>query len=96
MMNQGILTAIRNWLAPLPDMSLPNLDVRTSLLKLLLDMNIDLGIHERKEQLKNSELGKVVLYLSKCPDETGANKRLAAKLIENWVRKEWEGEGEKS
>ena len=40
----------------------------------------------RREQLKRSALGKVVMFLFKLPDETPANRRLAKDLVYKWSR----------
>ncbi|KAJ0987786.1 hypothetical protein J5N97_006142 [Dioscorea zingiberensis] len=57
--DHGILTVLRTWLEPLPDGSLPNVNIRTAILEILIDLPIDLTQHVRKEQLKKSGLGKV-------------------------------------
>ena len=37
-------------------------------------------------QLKQSQLGQAVAFLSKCPDETPANRRLAGDLVTRWMQ----------
>ncbi|QCD87855.1 Transcription factor IIS [Vigna unguiculata] len=56
-LDQGSLTVLKKWLEPHPHGSLPNLTIRTEILKIL--NNIDLEHHDRKEQLKNSGIGNV-------------------------------------
>lgn len=51
--------------------------VRTAVLQLLIALQIDLVDETRKGQLQKSGLGKVVMFLSKLPDETPGNRRLA-------------------
>ena len=51
--------------------------VRTAVLQLLTALQIDLVDETRKGQLQKSGLGKVVMFLSKLPDETPGNRRLA-------------------
>lgn len=85
-LDRGVLSSLKNWLEPLPDGSLPNMNIRTTLLKLLTDLPIDVELFERREQLKKSGLGKVVMFLSRLPEETPANKKLARDLVDKWSR----------
>eukprot|EP00850_Spirogloea_muscicola_P007845 SM000040S14857 [mRNA] locus=s40:810408:813500:- [translate_table: standard] len=85
-LDRGILTVLKNWLEPLPDGSLPNINTRSVVLKLLLDLPIDVELYERREQLKKSGLGKVVMFLSRVPDEIPANRRIANDLVQKWSR----------
>ncbi|WVZ15019.1 hypothetical protein V8G54_012585 [Vigna mungo] len=57
-LDNGLLTVLKNWLEPLPDGSLPNLTIRTKILKILND--IDLEHRNRREHLKNSGIGNTV------------------------------------
>nr|DAD28218.1 TPA_asm: hypothetical protein HUJ06_029686 [Nelumbo nucifera] len=57
-LDHGVLTLLKNWLEPLPDGSLPNINIRTAILKILTDFPIDLDQYDRREQLKKSGLGK--------------------------------------
>lgn len=70
----GLLGVFKAWIEPMPDGSLPNITVRTAVLKLLAHLPIDISYEGRKEQLKKSGLGKVVMFLFKLPDETAANR----------------------
>uniref|UniRef100_A0A0D9UWP5 TFIIS N-terminal domain-containing protein n=1 Tax=Leersia perrieri TaxID=77586 RepID=A0A0D9UWP5_9ORYZ len=85
-LDHGVLTLLKNWLEPLPDGSLPNMNIRTAVLKLLTDFPIDLEQYDRKEQLKKSGLGKVIMFLSKSDEETTSNRRLAKELVDKWSR----------
>ena len=49
-------------------------------------LNVDVSMEGRREQLKRSALGKVVMFLFKLPDETPANRRLAKDLVYKWSR----------
>lgn len=75
------MNVLSEWLAPLPDKSLPALEIRTDLLKILQD-------YSRLEPgtLKQSGLGRAVMLLYKHPRETKENKALAARLISDWAR----------
>lgn len=41
-LDHGVLTLLKNWLEPLPDGSLPNMNIRSAILKLLTDVSITL------------------------------------------------------
>jgi transcription factor SPN1 len=47
---------------------------------------IDVEVYERREQLKKSGLGKVVMFLSRLPEETPINRKLARDLVDKWSR----------
>ncbi|CAL9059775.1 protein IWS1 homolog 1-like [Musa acuminata AAA Group] len=85
-LDHGVLTLLKNWLEPLPDGSLPNMNIRTAILKLLSDFPIDLEQYDRREQLKKSGLGKVIMFLSKSDEETTSNRKLAKELVDKWSR----------
>ncbi|RWS25435.1 Med26 domain containing protein-like protein [Leptotrombidium deliense] len=80
-LDAGVLSVITDWLTPLPDRSLPNLQVRETLIKLLSELNI-----MDVERLKASGIGKAIMYLFKHPKETKENKRRAGALISTWAR----------
>ncbi|KAL3116709.1 hypothetical protein niasHT_000787 [Heterodera trifolii] len=81
MLDNGMISALSEWLAPLPDKSLPALEIRCTLLKILENWpNLEQSI------LKQSGLGRAVMYLFKHPKETKENKLIAAKLIREWSR----------
>ncbi|XWS65463.1 hypothetical protein CRYUN_Cryun05aG0114900 [Craigia yunnanensis] len=77
-LDHGVLTPLKNWLEPLPDGSLPNATVRASILNILIeDFPVDIDQEDRRELLKKSGLGKVIMFLSKSEEEITANKKLA-------------------
>jgi transcription factor SPN1 len=47
---------------------------------------IDLEQYDRREQLKKSGLGKVIMFLSKSDEETTSNRKLAKELVDKWSR----------
>ncbi|XAR70680.1 hypothetical protein NMG60_11027617 [Bertholletia excelsa] len=85
-LDHGVLTLLKNWLEPLPDGSLPNINIREAILKILTDFPIDLDQYDRREQLKKSGLGKVIMFLSKSDEETTSNRKLAKDLVDKWSR----------
>ncbi|XP_010461030.1 PREDICTED: protein IWS1 homolog 2-like [Camelina sativa] len=85
-LDHGVLTLLKNWLEPLPDGSLPNINIRAAILRVLTDFPIDLDQFDRREQLKKSGLGKVIMFLSKSEEETNSNRRLAKDLVDKWSR----------
>lgn len=86
LLDSGLLGVLKAWIEPMPDGTLPNTRLRNSVLNMLGALPIDCSFEDRREQLKRSGLGKVVMFLSKLPDETTENKRLAHSLVERWSR----------
>lgn len=80
-LDSDILSAITEWLTPLPDKSLPHLNIRESLLKILQDFHL-----YDVDRIRGSGIGKAVMYLYKHPKETRENKIKAKELISSWSR----------
>ncbi|KTF79925.1 hypothetical protein cypCar_00045535, partial [Cyprinus carpio] len=74
--DSGVMMAIKEWISPLPDRSLPALKIREELLKILQELP-----SVSQETLKLSGIGRAVMYLYKHPKESRPNKDLALKLI---------------
>ena len=79
--DNGVMTAIADWLTPLPNNSLPNLQVRTLFLNSLLDFP-DCSI----ETLKASGVGKSVNRLLQHPKELLDNKETCRKLVRRYSK----------
>lgn len=79
--DSGVMTAIKEWISPLPDKSLPALKIREELLRILQELP-----SVSQETLKMSGIGRAVMFLYKHPKESRPNKDLALKLINEWSR----------
>ncbi|GMP95394.1 hypothetical protein CsSME_00044466 [Camellia sinensis var. sinensis] len=82
LIHHGVLTLLKTWLEPLLHGSLPNINIRRAILRILTDFPIDLEHYDRREQLKKSGLGKirVIMFMWKSDEETTANKRMSTRF----------------
>lgn len=76
LVENGMLSAITEWLSPLPGHTLPNLVIRDTMLTCLRDFR-----PLSTEVLQESGIGKALMYLYKHPRETRENKDKAQRLI---------------
>ncbi|PIN07736.1 hypothetical protein CDL12_19699 [Handroanthus impetiginosus] len=83
-LDRGVFALLKTWLDPLPDGSLPNINIRSAILTVVNDFPIDLEDSDRRKQLKKSGLGKAIGFLAKSNEETAANRKLAKGLLDKW------------
>ncbi|GAK66091.1 transcription factor iws1 [Moesziomyces antarcticus] len=79
-LDNNLLEGVKRWLEPLPDKSLPALNIQHQFFQILERMTID------TISLKMSGLGKVVVFYSMCNRVEPSIKRSAEHLIEVWSR----------
>ncbi|KAK4516720.1 uncharacterized protein ATC70_011698 [Mucor velutinosus] len=79
-LDNGLLEMIRLWLEPLPDRSLPSLDIQSEMLDVLDKLPIA-GDH-----LRESGVGKIVYFYTKSPRIEPTMKRKADQLVAKWSR----------
>ncbi|KAJ3541288.1 hypothetical protein NM688_g6108 [Phlebia brevispora] len=79
--DNNLLEGVGKWLEPLPDKSLPALDIQREFFPILKKMEfIDTSV------LKESGLGKVILFYTKCKRVSPDIARMANNLISAWSR----------
>jgi transcription factor SPN1 len=82
----GLLASLKKWLEPLPDGSLPNVQVRNTVLEILVALPINLEEEVVMQELKASGLGNAIMFFANLPMETNTNRKLAKELVEKWSR----------
>ena len=80
-LDANILSALTDWLAPMPDKSLPSACIRESILDWLTNLPA-----LNQEMLKTSGIGKAVMYLCKHPRESRVTRDKCGRLISKWSR----------
>ena len=79
--DNNLLEGVRRWLEPLPDRSLPALNIQRDVFPVLKRMEfIDSSV------LKESGLGRIVLFYTKCKRVTADIRRVADDLVSTWSR----------
>ncbi|CAE6363686.1 unnamed protein product [Rhizoctonia solani] len=79
-LDNNLLEGVRRWLEPLPDKSLPALSIQNAFFEIMPKLDIETAV------LKESGLGKIVLFYTKCKRVTPAIRRTADTLVANWSR----------
>lgn len=81
MIDNNLLEGVKRWLEPLPDRSLPALNIQREFFSIIRKMEfIDSAV------LKESGLGRIVLFYIKCKRVTPDIKRIANELVSTWSR----------
>jgi transcription factor SPN1 len=81
MIDNNLLEAVKRWLEPLPDRSLPALNIQREFFAILKKMEfIDSAV------LKESGLGRVVLFYTKCKRVNADIAKTANELVSTWSR----------
>ncbi|WVF70699.1 transcription factor IWS1 [Kwoniella sp. CBS 6097] len=78
--DNGVLEAVKRWLEPLPDRSLPSVGIQKSIFEVLPKMDLD------TTTLKECRLGPIVLFYTKTKRVTPAINRQADALVQSWSR----------
>ncbi|KZO98743.1 hypothetical protein CALVIDRAFT_534826 [Calocera viscosa TUFC12733] len=80
-LDNGMLEAVARWLEPIKaDKSLPAMNIQNALFTVLQKMYIDTST------LRECDLGKVVLFYTKCTRVQEHIKRAADQLVDTWSR----------
>lgn len=79
-LDNNLLQSVRIWLEPLPDGSLPSFEIQKSLFAALETLPI------KTEHLKESGLGKVVIFYTKSKRVEPRLARLADRMVAEWTR----------
>lgn len=79
-LDNNLLQSVRIWLEPLPDGSLPSFEIQKSLFAAIERLPI------KTEHLKESGLGRVVIFYTKSKRVEPQLARLADRLIAEWTR----------
>ena len=89
-LRHGLLKVLASWLNLLPDGNLPNVTVRTAVIEAIRQLPIETDLTDRKEELKRSGLGRIIMFLSTLPQETPGNRKKCKDLVEKWSRPVYE------
>ncbi|ELQ75028.1 hypothetical protein THOM_2008, partial [Trachipleistophora hominis] len=70
---------LKEWLEPLPDNTLPNIEIKSEILSFLLKTSVT------RDQLVESEIGKIVYFYSLNNHETSEIRNLSKQLVKKWT-----------
>ena len=63
LLNEGLLGVLKSWIEPLSDGTLPNIKIRTTVLRILQKLPIDTADVTDRTNLKMSKIGSRVMFL---------------------------------
>ena len=88
LLENNILLAIRFWLDPLPDGSLPSYEIQKNLINILIDLNITNKNENGSftKYLKESGIGKLLIFYKKSKRVEITLKRKVERLLSDWSR----------
>ncbi|ORY73913.1 TFIIS helical bundle-like domain-domain-containing protein, partial [Protomyces lactucae-debilis] len=79
-LDNNMLTSVRHWLEPLPDRSLPALNIQRVLFDALSRLPI------KTDHLRESGVGKIVLFYKKSKKPEESIRLIADRLVSEWSR----------
>lgn len=79
-LDNNLLEAVRLWLEPLPDASMPAYQIQKELINSLVDLPI------KTDHLVASGIGKVMVFYQRSNRTEGSLKKIVDKLIGDWTR----------
>lgn len=89
MLQFGVLGSLKGWLEPMQNgkgkMLLPHPRVREAIYTAIKKLPLDTHNQEARNQVKQSGIGYVLTFYSKCKFEKPQNQRLVRELITSWM-----------
>lgn len=88
LLERNILDVFKTWIEPRSDKTLPSLNLRSSMYKILLSLPCQI------DHLRRCKIGQTVVALRAHKQETKLNKRTLKEIIEKWSRPIFSNDGE--
>eukprot|EP00041_Stephanoeca_diplocostata_P018022 m.373914 g.373914 ORF g.373914 m.373914 type:complete len:519 (+) comp20893_c0_seq3:310-1866(+) len=86
LIEQGVFREMALWLAPDDRGVLPNIKIRDALIRILINPPF---ISVDTDDLRATNIGKVLMMLLESKSETQENKKLLTKIIRTWSKRVW-------
>ena len=86
LLDEGVLSVLSNWLALMPDGSLPSEKVRNTVLDALVGFHIPVETEEERAVIKKSGIAGRIMLLTRIPEESEERKTIAHELLKRWSR----------